>query len=730
MGEEDATSVISMLNSLRRSTENRNNGPSLRVSTSGITPPLSMSIYNDSISATPSSFRKNNNISSSMNHTSDINSSIRKSFSEHNDFTPTKRQKIDNNNKDTSSNLNISDTNTTITTIPTSPWELRRLKSENLSLRTRLSHQEITVQKLHQIRREIDQVFAKEKSDLKNEIEMDKSTIEQLQKRLELARKNTQETQEKLSLVENELYQVKLKMDHDICELSKKNSLLNEELRHANNINNNSLSPKQQINNNNNNEELELKLEAAEERIAELEDKLRQHLLSQEDIELQKISLQNANLKIKSLENERALWEEGKSLALRAARANELEKELNHAHDMISSMREIVKGKLLLEEQMSNLKQRIEHTEKIEEKVAKLEVEKNELLNKLNEYKSIGIGNCPNDLMREINRLQHSEALLTSEEGQLRSKVDSLQRENQLWQNKYNEKNKIAIEMTTSCDRSNKLILRLQKRMLLVTRERDSYRQQLDLYEKEMSTNDSNNAITERIPALERSLEDYRNLVKNLEEDLISLTDPEIIKSKDECIKLREEIKKLKDELEHRALKGDFNCNSKILHFKMNPAKIACQLAEDKQKALIQEVEELRSMVQLGNSGISVGSSSLYAQDVADLKQTHEIKIARLKEAFKLSSQEYRQACYQLFGWRVDRTKEGRYKLSSQYAESPDDFLFFQVGEGVDLLETAFSATLGELVERHLQIQHSVPMFLNAVQSELFSQQTMISTMT
>jgi len=113
------------------------------------------------------------------------------------------------------------------------------------------------------------------------------------------------------------------------------------------------------------------------------------------------------------------------------------------------------------------------------------------------------------------------------------------------------------------------------------------------------------------------------------------------------------------------------------------------------------------------------------------LKQTHEIKITRLKEAFKASSQEYRQACYQLFGWRVDRTKEGCYKLSSQYAESPDDFLFFHVGEeSVNLMETAFSANLGNLIEQYLQKQHSVPMFLNAVQSDLFNQQTVTNVMT
>lgn len=100
-----------------------------------------------------------------------------------------------------------------------------------------------------------------------------------------------------------------------------------------------------------------------------------------------------------------------------------------------------------------------------------------------------------------------------------------------------------------------------------------------------------------------------------------------------------------------------------------------------------------------------------------------------MTEAFKASSQEYRQACYQLFGWRVDRTKEGYYKLLSQYAESPDDFLFFHVREeGVDLLETAFSTNLSSLIEQYLQRQHSVPMFLNAVQSDLFSQQTVTHT--
>lgn len=81
-----------------------------------------------------------------------------------------------------------------------------------------------------------------------------------------------------------------------------------------------------------------------------------------------------------------------------------------------------------------------------------------------------------------------------------------------------------------------------------------------------------------------------------------------------ECQRLREEVDKLKGELEHRALKGDFNCNAQILHFKMNPAAIASQQAEEKMKAILQEVEELRTRVQLGNTETPVGVSSVQAQ--------------------------------------------------------------------------------------------------------------------
>ncbi|OAD57362.1 Mitotic spindle assembly checkpoint protein MAD1 [Eufriesea mexicana] len=587
------------------------------------------------------------------------------------------------------------------TNAPGSPWEWTRLKGEVVSLKTRLSHQEAAIQQLHKIRRQMEEVFEKEKGILEMQVERDKQTIKQLEVRLDISRRTIQEARDAQAAAEKELFQVKTNLEQKIMTLMNENSKLLDDLKHAP-----VHESKPVMKEVSDVSDIQLKFDAAQTRITQLEEKLKEYQTKQQEMELQNVELQSTKIKIERLESERALWEEGKLLTAKAARANELEKELIAAKETIMTLRESVRGKLLLEEQMANVMKRLEHTEKVEQQVATLEAKKTELSLRLTEYESIGIIGGPAALKRELNRLQQAELVLKAEEGQLKSKLDAALRESHTLSKNYEDAKKLAMDVTVSKEKLNKL--------------------QLDLYEKEISV-DSNNAINERIPALERTIDVYRELIAKLESDLQAA---EGYNQADECNKLREEVERLKGELEHRALKGDFNCNAQILHFTMNPAAIAEQQAEEKQKALLRELEELRAKVgQQGGDGTS--SSSLQLQEIEEMKQTHEIRTARLKEAFKSLSQEYRQACYLLFGWRVDRMKDGRYKLSSQYAESPEDYLFFKIGDnGVDLLETAFAATLGSLVEQHLERQHSMPMFLNAVQSELFSQQTMTNVIT
>lgn len=79
-----------------------------------------------------------------------------------------------------------------------------------ISLKTRLTHQEATIQQLHNIRRQMEEVFEKEKGLLHVQKEQDKQTIQQLEVRLDIARRTIQDTKETQAAVEKEWLQVQL----------------------------------------------------------------------------------------------------------------------------------------------------------------------------------------------------------------------------------------------------------------------------------------------------------------------------------------------------------------------------------------------------------------------------------------------------------------------------------------------------------------------------------------
>lgn len=109
------------------------------------------------------------------------------------------------------------------------------------------------------------------------------------------------------------------------------------------------------------------------------------------------------------------------------------------------------------------------------------------------------------------------------------------------------------------------------------------------------------------------------------------------------------------------------------------------------------------------------------------LLSREETKNKRLVEAFKKTSQEFREVCYQLTGYKIDIPCSNQYRLTSMYAESPEDFFLFQQSSGgeIQLLGTQFSETLQDLIDLYLQRQDSIPAFLSSVTLDLFNKQTM-----
>ncbi|XP_071442728.1 mitotic spindle assembly checkpoint protein MAD1 [Hetaerina americana] len=235
-------------------------------------------------------------------------------------------------------------------------------------------------------------------------------------------------------------------------------------------------------------------------------------------------------------------------------------------------------------------------------------------------------------------------------------------------------------------------------------------------------------------------------------------------KAAKEVVRLGSRVEELEGELEHRALKGDFNPKDiKVVHFKMNPATLASNKYVDEMETYRSECDRLRERVKLleekhqllknqaqnnssgymdselaggDNSNLEVTQvveARLQAQgskEIEDLReQLRQAKLLpeRLKDAFKMKIKDFRDACYNLFGYKLKLIGVGRWSLYSMYAESPEDHLLFEISPSglPSLLETPFSATLGDLISIHLMRQHSFPAFLSAVTLDLFNRQTM-----
>ncbi|EGD73364.1 hypothetical protein PTSG_11485 [Salpingoeca rosetta] len=178
---------------------------------------------------------------------------------------------------------------------------------------------------------------------------------------------------------------------------------------------------------------------------------------------------------------------------------------------------------------------------------------------------------------------------------------------------------------------------------------------------------------------------------------------------------------------------------TKILHLKSNPIAWAEEARKTEISRLKQERDHLRE--QLAKGAASTAGALLVSRSkgsVVDPKlqdrvkelerevEQRDIRLKRLKEVFNNNVREFREACYELLGYQIDVVQASRYRLHSMYAESADDYLLFASSpQGLQLLETQFSASLDERILANLHRFHSIPAFLSAITVDLFSKSTM-----
>ncbi|XP_054288072.1 mitotic spindle assembly checkpoint protein MAD1-like [Macrosteles quadrilineatus] len=686
-----------------------------------------------------------------------------------NESGPSKKLKLGDESADSS----IDSSKVSESSVMASPWEARRLKAELAEARAQIASLEARFNKVYALRRETELVFEQEKNELQRQIEWDRNKIQELEQRLKTVRKREAEARDELDKFRNSQKQDKYNLD-DRCEkLQLDNAQLKDKLTELEATSREKCEAVERQLASVEVEAANVKAELvdAKKLVEELTCDLRERRRELRQLETNKTKLLVAQQRIKELEYEREIHMEAYNLAqnqqTKLLRVTELEKELASLKEENKNLRQATSNTVYLEGLVEDLRSRVAQTEERERECVSLRVELGVVTTRLAEWSELhrvvighspGPGQGPLALRRYIETLQQRELALSQEKA-------TAERESKSIKEAHNEKLKELQEANTQLSTLKKnlelqstKVRRLRKQITLITWERDDLRNLVDSCQKEVTMTSASleSLPNARLEALERLVSGYQQRMEQLEADpSLAVVDPEGISNKaaaerlDKLVAenaaltkekdaLMKEVEELKIQMEYRSLKGDFDMRDcKILHFKMNPVAEAEQKQMSELEIAHAELARLRERLRLMEEGqthdltsvVNDRMASTSTKEMEELKEkikSFERQNQRLREVFKTTSHEFREAVYQLFGYKVDGLANKIYRLSNLYAEAPDDHLLFKMSSGgMELLETPFSSSCGEMIDLHLHHHHSIPMFLSALTMDLFQRQTM-----
>uniref|UniRef100_A0A8C1HWZ9 Mitotic arrest deficient 1 like 1 n=1 Tax=Cyprinus carpio carpio TaxID=630221 RepID=A0A8C1HWZ9_CYPCA len=445
-----------------------------------------------------------------------------------------------------------------------------------------------------------------------------------------------------------------------------------------------------------------------------------------------------SELKMKELERRLALQEQDsvivKNMKSEMARLPELEREIKRLREENTFLRETKENNSLLKEETEGLRRKLERVERVMEEKLKAELEKEKLEQELQAWENIGQAaglniRKPEDLSREVIQIQQRELNLKQQNYTLHSSIRSVEKARAELLPEIAQLRAKAQEEQKKRENQDSLVRRLQKRVLLLTKERDGMRAILESYDSELATSEYSPQLMLRVKEAEDMLQKVQahntemetqlskaqeeagtfklqvqmvtSELEALKEQQVSNTEKNVLATAEEVSSLRQKIEELETErqqleeqnnilemrLERHNLQGDYDpVKTKVIHLQMNPTSIAKQQRAEDVEQLRLECQLLRDRIRKieAGGGVTTDDTTLIippSQEILDLRkqmESAELKNQRLKEVFQKKIQEFRTACYVLTGYQIDITMENQYRLTSVYAEHMEDSLLFK----------------------------------------------------
>uniref|UniRef100_A0A452FM42 Mitotic arrest deficient 1 like 1 n=1 Tax=Capra hircus TaxID=9925 RepID=A0A452FM42_CAPHI len=310
----------------------------------------------------------------------------------------------------------------------------------------------------------------------------------------------------------------------------------------------------------------------------------------------------------------------------------------------------------LLREELEGLQRRLGRQEKLQETLVDLELEKEVKPCPLQAHPADPVCSCPprtpEDLSRLIVELQQRELALKDRNSSITSSARELEKARLQLQEEVRQLGGQLLEERKRRETHEALARRLQKRVLLLTKERDGMRAILGSYDSELTPAEHSPQLTRRMREAEdmmqkvqaHSSEVEAQLSQALEElggqkqraDMVSLDAapsgglceavlqcPPVEELEAERSRLEEEKTALEAQLERLTLQGDYDqSKTKVLHLSLNPAGAARQRLREDQQQLQQECARLRELVRALEAG---GPVPAHLEAASELPSSQEV---------------------------------------------------------------------------------------------------------
>ena len=507
---------------------------------------------------------------------------------------------------------------------------------------------------------------------------------------------------------------------------------------------------------------------AAERRISALESRL---VLEEDATAAAEARLKDA-LAEAERQGRRALEAENAALGLRkelvdasssSAPVADLERQVRHLEkELQSQSREVaaaraLRGKLqsegVLVEKLAQAQARAERAEGALAEATASQAEADAVRADAETWRSIlvarfGEGSGPHDVVRKFDKAERRVVELLEECGRARVEAKAASGSVGDLETSLRSTGEEGAALRQMIEELRASALRQDRKVTLLQKERDGLKRIIASYDDEEvlltragAGEGAGKQHAVRVAELEDALEAQRAQAAKLESELRESQDKaEDLMSKNEALRsegaeaksrvgaleqersmMARELASTSQELSHLKAEQD----SRILHLASNPEQKA---RRDHVNGLMAEVASLREA--LRSQGQGGGATDA---EVAKLKKQLESlskRESRLKSAFQDRISLFIDACYAIFGYRIDMTtenKETRFVLRPMHEERESLNLIFKFeSNAAELVPTEYSETMQREVDTFIGRYKTIPAFTANLTMDIFNKQTQV----